>query len=80
MDDITNLSAKLILLETMDENPRAQVKGCATAKAIIERLKLVHVDTSAANIYRLLMTYYRYTKKADDTMSCHTGKIDELRN
>lgn len=56
------------------------MRGCPTAKSIVDRLKLVYADTSAANIYRLLMTYYRYTKKPEDTISSHIGKMDELRN
>lgn len=79
-DTVANLQAKLILLESMDENHRAQVRGCDTAKAIIERLRLVYADKSAANIYRLLMQYYRFEKQARDSISVHVGRMDEMRN
>lgn len=80
VDEIQDLQAKLVLYETMDESHRSQVRGCETAKKILERLELVYADTSAANVYRLLHNYYRYNKSPSDSMSVHLGKMDELRN
>lgn len=77
---IINAQAKFMLLEAMNESHRAQVRGCAPAKAILERLQLIYADRSAANLYRLLHQYYRYSKKPEDTMSEHVGKMDEMRN
>lgn len=79
-DDRTNLQAKFILLESMDESHRAQVRGCHLPKEIVDRLKLIYADKSAANIYRLLMQYYRYVKNPSDSMSEHIGRMDEMRN
>jgi len=80
VDSRVNLQAKLILLETLDESHRAQVRGCESAKDIVDRLQLIYADTSAANVYRLLMRYYRYEKKREDSMSEHIGRMDEMRN
>jgi len=79
-DEVGNLQAKLVLLESMDESHRSQVRGCASAKDILARLELVYADRSAANIYRLLHKYYRYEKLESDTMSQHIGRMDEMRN
>lgn len=81
-NDVTataNLQARLLLLGAMDESHRAQVRGCLTAKAIADRLAIIYADKSAANIYRLLMQYYRYDKKPEDTIGEHIGKMDEMR-
>lgn len=78
-DSTMNAQAKLILLEAMDESHREQVRGCATAKSIINRLQSIYADRSAANLYRILHMYYRFTKRAEDSMSVHIGKMDELR-
>ena len=80
VDETSNLQAKLILLESMDESHRSQVRGCMTAKEIMNRLDLIYADNSAANIYRMLHRYYRYTKISSDSMSVHIGKMDEMRN
>ena len=64
----------------MNESNRAQVRGCSTAKETIDRLELIYADKSAANIYRLLMQYYRYIKRQEDSISEHIGKMDEMRN
>lgn len=74
------LQAKLVLLESMNESHRAQVRGCSTPKEIISRLQLIYRDKSAANIYRLLHQYYRYDKKSEDSISEHVGRMDEMRN
>lgn len=74
------LQAKLVLLESMNESHRAQVRGCNTPREIISRLQLVYRDKSAANIYRLLHQYYRYNKKPEDSISEHIGRMDEMRN
>lgn len=77
---VIDLQARLLILETLDESHRAQVRGCSTAREIFARLKLIYNDTSAANVYRLLLKYYRYEKKAEDSMSEHIGRMDEMRN
>lgn len=71
VDENTNLQAKLILLEAMDESHRAQVMGCIKAKEVMQRLELIYADNSAANIYRLMHRYYRYKKSVNDSMSIH---------
>lgn len=79
VDEIMDLQCKLVLLETMDESHRSQVRGCAKSKDIIDRMRLVYADNSAANVYRLLHRYYRYQKLESDTISEHLGKMDEMR-
>lgn len=54
VDELIDLQARLLLLETMDESHRIQVRGCAKAKDIMERLIQVYADRSASNLYRLL--------------------------
>lgn len=80
VEPTVGLQARFILLESMDENHRAQVRGCNTAKSILDRLKLCYADSSAANVYRLLMQYYRYEKTPEDSISQHVGKMDSMRN
>lgn len=80
VDEVTNLQAKLVLFETMDESHRSQVRGCATAKEIMTRLALIYADKSASNLHRILTDYYRYTKDPGHTISEHIGKMDEMRN
>lgn len=74
-----DLQARLIILESMNESHRAQVRGCSSAKQIVDRLLLIYADKSAANIYRLLHQYYRYTKRPEDSISEHIGRMDEMR-
>lgn len=50
VDQVTDLQARLVLLESMNESHRAIVRGCSTAKQIVDRLQLVYADKSAANI------------------------------
>ena len=77
---IANLQAKLIILESMNESRRAQARGCNTAKEILERLKLIYADSGASNIYRLLMQYYLYEKRSEDSISEHVGRMNEMCN
>lgn len=79
VDAMIDMNARLILMETMDESHRSQVRGCSSAKEMYDRLKLVYADTSAANVYRLLNKYYHYKKPDEDTVSEHIGKVDEMR-
>lgn len=79
VDTVADLHAKFVLLGAMDESHRSQVRGCISAKTIVERLALIYADTSAANIYRLLMQYYRYDKKPEHSISEHIGRMDEMR-
>lgn len=79
VDKQIDMNARLILLQSMDESHRSQVRSCKTAKAIVDRLKTVYADTSAANIYRLLSKFYSYKKLDNDTVSEHIGKFDEMR-
>lgn len=78
-DEMTSLQAKLILLETMDESHRTQVRGLTTPKEIMQRLKQIYSDETAANKYRMLLKYYRYVKTPADSMSEHIGKMLEMR-
>jgi len=80
VDSKVNLRAKLIFLETLDESHMAQVRGCESAKDIIDRLQLIYAHTSAANVYRPPIRYYRYEKKREDPLSEHIGRMDEMRN
>lgn len=73
------IEAKLTLYEAMDDKHQSQVLGCPTARDIIERLDQVYADDSAANVYRLIMKYYRYQKAPTDTMFVHIGKMDDMR-
>ena len=79
VDEVTDIQAKLTLYESMDENHRSQVMGCTTAKAIMSRLDLIYADNSAANVYRMMLKYYRYRKDPSDSMSVHIGKMDQMR-
>lgn len=80
VDEVSELQARLVLLETMDEAHRGQVRGCSTAKQIMERLDLIYADKSTANLYMLLHQYFRYTKRPEDSISVHVGKKDAMRN
>lgn len=79
VDEIVDLQAKLVLLETMDESHRGQVRGCNTAKEMMQRLKLVYADKGAANIVRLMYEYYGLKKDPRDSVSVHIGKMDAMR-
>lgn len=69
----TYLSAKFLLVETMDESHRGQVKGYKTEKGVMKRLEQVYADRSESNIIRLMATYMGYQKSATDNISEHMG-------
>ena len=78
-DDRAGLLAKLLIMETLDETHRGQTRGCKTAYDYLQRLGQVYADTSAANVYRLLIRYYRYEKRIEDKISVHVGKMEANR-
>lgn len=79
VEETTQLAATLVLLETMDEAHRTRVRGAKSARDIMDKLKQAYADKSAANVYRLLHQYYRYTKPASDAIGEHVGKMSEMR-
>lgn len=78
VDESIDMRARLLMLGAMDEVHRSQVIACQTAKKIMMRLELLYADTSAANIYRLMLKFYRYKKVHDDSIAVHVGKMDQM--
>lgn len=79
VDEVLDIHAKLLLFESVDESHMSQVIGCTTAKEIMKRLDLIYADSSAANVYRIMLKYYRYKKDPNDSMSVHIGRMDAMR-
>lgn len=63
--------AQLLLLRSMDENHRKKVRGCTSPQEILRRLEMIYNDRSAANAHRLLVQYYRFVKKPEESMSAY---------
>ena len=59
VDEISDLKARRIHLETMDPDHRDQVKGYKTAKAIYSRLIIRYAEATATRKYRLLTKFFR---------------------
>ena len=71
--------AKLTLSETMEKGQINQVRGCKTAKDILDRLELAYADKSAANVYRMLPEFYHYKKQTSTPMSEHVSIMKGMR-
>lgn len=78
-DDLTDLEARFILLETMDEMHRAQVRSCRSTHEVLNRLEKLYADKSAANVFRMLYKFYHYKKLEADGIADHYSKLEEMR-
>lgn len=76
---LTSLQARLILIETMDDSHRSQLRGYHSVKEMMERLALNYADKSASNKFRLLIEYFRYQKEPKDSMTEYLGKMHNKR-
>lgn len=79
VDELIDLQARRILLETMDKDHRAQVRGYNSAKEIWDRLRLSYAEATAERKYRLLTKFFRYVKESSDSIDVHVGKLDGMR-
>lgn len=79
VDKVKDNTAKLILYETMEESQANIVRGCKSAKAIVDRLEMTYADKSAANVYRMLNDFYGLKKSQDSSMSQHIGRMENAR-
>lgn len=79
VDEITDMQAVLILLETMDDSHKIQVQAEETARAIMLSLERQYANNTVSNKFRLLSNYFKYTKSNADTVSQHIGKMKEMR-
>lgn len=80
VDEISELEAKLLLLETLDEHHLALVRNCDKACEIMTRLNLKYADTSAQNVTRMLNKYLSYKLQPGESMSTHIGKMEAMRS
>lgn len=79
VEEMIELQARRIILETMDKEHRAQVRGYGCAKDIMERLKISYAEATDARKYRLLVKFFRYNKLPEDNIDTHVGKIEGMR-
>lgn len=79
VDEMIDLQARRIILETMDKDHRAQVRGYRTAKEIMDRLRVSYAEATESRKYRTLVKFFRYTKLQSDDISTHVGKLEGLR-
>jgi len=79
IEERKNLEARFMILESLDEAHRGRVRGMKSAAEIMARLQLIYADDSASNVYRLLIEYYRYEKRPEDSMGEHIGRVDQMR-
>lgn len=80
VDEVTDLLARRILLETMDSEHRALVRGSRSAKSIIDRVKLSYAEATGSNKFRLLQKFFRGLKDPADSIDVHIGKLDGMRS
>ena len=79
VDEMTDLQARRIILETMDKEHRAQVRGYTSAKEIMDRLKISYAEATDARKYRTLVKFFRYVKELTDDINGHIGKLEDMR-
>lgn len=79
VDEMVDLQARRIILETMDKEHRAQVRGYSSAKAIMDRLKISYAEATDARKYRTLVKFFRFVKSPTDDIDTHIGKVEGMR-
>lgn len=78
-DEIIDMQAILILLETMDNSHKLQVQSETSARKIMQSLDRQYANMSAANKHRMLSNFFRYKKALTQTLNQHIGKMKEMR-
>lgn len=80
VEKYTELRARLVIQETLDEKHRMQTQNCKTSKEIIRRLTKTYAEATRANLSTILQKYYTFKKAPEDDMSSHLAKLEVMRS
>ncbi|XP_071652228.1 uncharacterized protein [Temnothorax longispinosus] len=73
-----NATAQYIILSSMEEEQQVCVLSCESAKAMWDKLGLIHEQKSETNKLGLLQKFHAYRMSEGDTAMQHVAKIQNM--